>query len=208
MWWDTQHPYHSGPALAADSLLGILLYDTDHQGWQLANVERFVEWANAHDAHDERQLYLEKPNEPESVNDYVQAPLVYAQYLLCRDGAGDTYCVRAGRTAATLAETNVSKAGYRYNYGPEYDTVYLQWMMAYGQATGDPYWLKLAELNAAAASRNAPARGGLWLASWWGGPIDDPETHPAMFRTMAATTSLFAWVALYSGQTSGWTARH
>jgi hypothetical protein len=200
MWWNTDHPYHSGPALAADSLLGILLYAEDGQAWQLGDVKRFVDWANASDTHDERQLYLEQPDQPESVNDYVQAPLIYTQYLLCRDGAGEGYCVRAGRTAATLAETNVTKAGFRYNYGPEYDAIYLQWMMAYGQATGDPYWLKLGQLNAAAAAANATGSGGLRLASWWGGPIDDPETHSNMFRTMAATTSLFAWVALYSGQ--------
>ena len=199
MWWNTDHPYHSGPALAADSLLGILLYNEDHQAWQLSEVERYVNWGNANDTHDERQLYLEQPNEPESVNDYVQAPLIYAQYLLCQDLAGESYCVRAGRTAATLAETNVTKEGYRYNYGPEYDTVYLQWMMAYGQATGDPYWLKLAQLNAAAAASHVAGEG-QWLSSWWGGPIGDPETHPGMFRTMAATTSLFAWVAYYSGQ--------
>jgi len=200
MWWNTSHPYHSGPAIAADSLLGILLYGEDHERWQLEDVKKYVDWANANDNHDERELYLEKPNNPETVDDYVQAPLVYAQYLLCRDGEGEGYCVRAGRTAATLAETNVSKAGYRYNYGPEYDTIYLQWMMAYGEATGDPYWLKLAQLNAAAAATNAAGSGGLWLASWWGGPIDDPETHSNMFRTMAATTSLFAWVGLYSAQ--------
>ncbi len=200
MWWNTDHPYHSGPAIAADSLLGILLYSEDHAAWQYQDVKTYVDWANANDTHDERQLYLEQANASESVNDYVQAPLIYAQYLLCKDGAGESYCVRAGRTAATMAETNVSKAGYRYNYGPEYDTIYLQWMMAYGQATGDPYWLKLAELNAASAAAHAPSGGGLWLGSWWGGPIEDPETHPAMFRTMAATTSLFAWLAVYSGQ--------
>jgi hypothetical protein len=199
MWWNTEHPYHSGPALAADSLLGILLYNEDHQVWQLEDVQAYVDWANENDTHDERQLYLEQPNQPESVNDYVQAPLIYTQYLLCQDLVGEGYCVRAGRTAATLAETHVSKAGFRYNYGPEYDTVYLQWMMAYGQATGDPYWLKLGELNAAAAASNSVGAGG-WLGSWWGGPIADPETHSGMFRTMAATTSLFASVALYSGQ--------
>ena len=199
MWWNTDHPYHSGPALAADSLLGILLYNEDHQAWQLTDVKAYVDWANENDTHDERQLYLEKANEPESVNDYVQAPLIYAQYLLCQDLVGESYCVRAGRTAATLAETHVSKAGFRYNYGPEYDTIYLQWMMAYGQATGDPYWLKLAELNASAAASNSVDGGG-WLSSWWGGQIQDPETHSDMFRTMAATTSLFASVTLYSGQ--------
>jgi hypothetical protein len=99
-----------------------------------------------------------------------------------------------------MAESNAIASGYRDDYGPEYDAIYLQWMMAYGQATGDTYWLRLGQLNAAAAASNALGSGGLWLASWWGGPIDDPETHSNMFRTMAATTSLFAWVEVYSGQ--------
>jgi Glycosyl hydrolase family 76 len=200
MWWNTDHPYHSGPAIASDSLLGILLYGEDHEAWQLQDVRTWVDWANAEDTNDERQLYLEQPNEPESVNDYVQAPLIYAQYLLCKDGQGESYCVRAGRTAATMAETHVSKSEYSYNYGPEYDAIYLQWMMAYGQATNDPYWLKLAEVNATGAANHATNAEGLWLSSWWGGPIADPETHPGMFRTMAATTSLFAWLAVYTGQ--------
>jgi hypothetical protein len=198
MWWNTSHPYHSGPALASDSLLGILLYGEDHERWQLEDVKMYVDWANANDNHDERQLYLEQPNEPESVNDYVQAPLIYAQYLLCQDGEGESYCEQAGRVAATIAEQHVDAYGYEYNYGPEYDAVFMQWMLAYGQATGERYWLTLAELNAAAASAHAGEQRGLWLSSWWGGAIADPETHANMFRTMAATTSLFAWVGLYS----------
>lgn len=197
MWWNTHHPYHSGPALASDSLLGILLYQQDHDPAQLADVKEWVDWANANDNHDERQLYLEKPNQPSSVNDYVQSPLIYAQYLLCKDGEGQGYCVRAGRVASTLAESHVSANGYRYNYGPQYDSIFMQWMMAYGEATGERYWLRLAEVNAAAAQRHASV-GGLWLGSWWGGPIGDSQTHPGMFRTMAATTSLFAWVDYYA----------
>jgi hypothetical protein len=199
IWWNTSHPYHSGPALSSDSLLGILLYDEDHERWQLEDVKMYVDWANANDNHDERQLYLEKPNQPESVNDYVQAPLIYAQYLLCQDGEGESYCTQAGRVAATIAEQHVDAYGYEYNYGPEYDAIFMQWMMAYGQATGEPYWLTLSEVNAAAATTHATNDRGLWLSSWWGGEISDPETHPSMFRTMAATTSLFAWIGLYSG---------
>jgi hypothetical protein len=197
MWWNTSHPYHSGPALAADALLGALLYGEDHERWQLEDAREYVDWANANDNNDERQLYLEKPNQPESVNDYVQAPLIYAQYLLCHDGEGENYCVQAGRVAATLAERHVDAYGYEYNYGPEYDAIFMQWMMAYGQATGEPYWLSLAQLNAAAAATHAAARG-LWLSSWWGGAIADLETHPNMLRTAAATTSLFAWLQVYS----------
>jgi hypothetical protein len=203
MWWNTDHPYHSGPALASDTLLAMLLYEEDHEAWQLEDAKTWVNWANANDNHDERRLYLEKPNDPESVNDYVQAPLIYAQYLLCKAGAGEEYCTRAGRVAATLVERHVSKTGYRYDYGPEYDTIFLQWMMAYGQATGESYWLKLAEVNAAAAARHAADSHGLWLSSWWGGPIPDPETHPNMIRTVGATASLFAWLAVYAGPHAG-----
>jgi hypothetical protein len=128
----------------------------------------------------------------------VQAPLIYTQYLLCRDGLGERYCERAGRVAATMAETDAITSGYRDEYGPEYDAVYLQWMMAYGKATGESYWLRAAELNGAAAAEHAADRRGLWLSSWWGGPILDPQTHPGMFRTMAATTSLFAWLDIYA----------
>jgi hypothetical protein len=197
MWWNTTHPYHSGPALSSDSLLGALLYERDHEASQLQDAKTWVDWANAHDTKDERKFYLEKPNDPNSVNDYVQGPLVYAQYLLCRDGQGEGYCVHAARLAATLAEQRVTAYGYHLNYGPQYDSIYLQWMMAYGQAVGDPYWTQLAEVNADAAAKHG-ADQGTWLGSWWGGPIRDPETHPGMFRTMAATTSLYAWTAVYS----------
>jgi hypothetical protein len=132
------------------------------------------------------------------VNAYVQAPLIYAQYLLCREGAGEGYCVQAGRVAATMAEQNATAYGYEYQFGPQYDAVFMQWMMAYGQATGQGYWLTLAEVNAAAADTNVAGAGGLWLSGWWGGGIPDPETRPNMFRTMAATTSLFAWVGVYA----------
>lgn len=198
MWWNTEHPYHSGPALASDTLLGTLLYDADHESWQLEDVKTYVEWANANDTKDERQEYLEKENDSSSVIDYVQAPMIYAEYLLCQDGQGEALCVRAGRLAATLSEQHVNKSGYRYNYGPEYDAIFMQWMMAYGEATGSSYWLKLAELNAAAATKHAYNADGLLLGSWWGGPIKDPETRANMLRTDGATTSLFAWLDYYS----------
>lgn len=198
MWWNTSHPYHSGPALAAGSLLGILLYGADHQRWQLRDVKMYVDWGNANDSHDERHLYLEKPGKPNTVIDYVQAPLIYAQYLLCKDGEGRGYCVHAKRLAATLAESHVNNRGYRYSYGPQYDSIFMQWMMAYGRAVGERYWHRLAMVNAAAAARNAADPQGLWLSGWWGAAITEPQTRPGMFRTMAATTSLFASLALAS----------
>jgi Glycosyl hydrolase family 76 len=198
MWWDTPHEHLAGAALAADSLLGVLLYNIDRRSFQLEDVERWMKWANAHDVNDERSLYLDQPAQPEGAVDYVQAPMIYAEYLLCADGAGESYCERAGRTAATMAEEDSYAKTYKYNHGPEYDTIFMQWMMAYGKATGQDYWLHLAELNADAAASYAANGEGLWLQSWWGGEIDDSATHPGMLRTEAAAGSLFAWVDIYA----------
>jgi hypothetical protein len=55
----------------------------------------------------------------------------------------------------------------------------------------------MAEQNADAAAAHASLHG-LWLGSWWGGPIGDPQTSPGMLRTVGATTNLFAWLAYYA----------
>ena len=47
MWWNTSHPYHSGPALASDALRGMLLYGDDHESWQLEDAKTYIGWANA-----------------------------------------------------------------------------------------------------------------------------------------------------------------
>ncbi len=193
LWWNTDHLYRAGEALAADSLLAMLLYGIDHESAQLTEARMFIDWGNAADigAHG---LYL-SGGPHNSVIDYVQAPLIYAQYLLCQATGVTGYCTHAAEQAQAMR----SIYGVRYNFGPQYDSIFLEWMMAYGQAVGDSHWLGLAQENATQAAQHAAAYRGLWLGSWWGGPIDDSQTLPGMFRTIAGTTSLFAWLACYSG---------
>jgi Glycosyl hydrolase family 76 len=193
MWWNTDHPYHAGEALAAGSLLGMLLYDIGHNGYELAEVRKFIDWGNAHDI-GFHGLYL-SGGPGSTVIDYVQAPLIYAQYLLCQATGVQGYCSHAAEQAKSMTEIY----GYRYNFAPLYDSIFFEWMMAYGKAVGDNHWLELAQVNAAAAAQHATIGDGLWLGSWWGGPIRDSQTLPGMFRTMAGTTSLFAWLGYYSG---------
>jgi hypothetical protein len=193
MWWNTEHPYHAGEALAADSLLGMLLYDIDHQGYQLREARKFIDWGNGHDI-GFHGLYL-SGGPHSTVIDYVEAPLIYAQYLLCGASGVQSYCAHSAEQARSMTEIY----GLKYNFAPLYDSIFFEWMMAYGKAVGDGHWLELAQTNAAAAGEHAAAGGGLWLGSWWGGPIRDSQTLPGMFRTMAGTTSLFAWLADYSG---------
>jgi len=193
MWWNTQHSQHSGEALAADSLLGAMLYKSTRDSADLDRARQWVAWANAHDVVDDGLYGSLNPGDDTFVS-YVEAPLIYAQYLMCQETGVQQYCARAARLSTAMTQVY----GTAYTLAPLYDSIFMQWMMAYGQASGQRYWLALAQLNAAAAATNAANQQGLWLSSWWGGAIADPETHPNMLRTEAATTSLFAWTALYS----------
>jgi len=193
IWWNTDHPYRAGEALAAGSLLGMLLYDVGHNRFDLDEARKFVDWGDAHDIGFHGLFLSGGPGS--TVIDYVQAPLIYAQYLICQATGVQSYCGHAADQARSMTEIY----GYRYNFAPLYDSIFFEWMMAYGRAVGDAHWQELAEVNAAAAARHASLGDGLWLGSWWGGPIEDSQTLPGMFRTMAGTTSLFAWLAYYAG---------
>lgn len=197
IWWESWHRFKSGPALASNSLLAILLYNVDHEPWQLEAAEKYVDWGNTVDNSDERRWYRNNPDGGMTL-DMVQAPMVYAQYLLCQDGLGEEYCERAGRIATTLSEQIYDANGYVYNYAPQYDAIFLQWMMAYGQATGVGYWLHLAEVNGQEAARHAADRSGMYLKSWWGKPFGGLKLG-GLIRTDTATASLFAWLDVYSG---------
>jgi Glycosyl hydrolase family 76 len=192
MWWNTDHPFHSGEALAADTLLGMLLYQIDHQPFQLDEARTFVGWGDSRDI-GFHGLYM-SGGPGSTVIDYVEGPLIYAQYLLCRATGEHAYCAHAAGQARSMTEIY----GVAYRLAPLYDSIFMEWMMAYGKAVGDNHWLEVAQANAAAAVGHATDGQGLWLSSWWGGPITDPQTQPGMFRTMAGTTSLYAWLAYYS----------
>ncbi len=195
MWWNVRHDHISGEALAAASLLGVLLHQATGAPSDLARARMWIDWANAHDT-GFHGLY-DSGGPGSSVIDYVEAPLIYAQQLLCQFSGDGSYCDSAARRARALTQVY----GTRYDLAPLYDSIFLQWMMAYGRAVGDMHWLTVAAINARGAMQHATDRRGLWLGSWWGGPIADRNTQPDMFRTMAGTTSLYAWLAVYASGT-------
>lgn len=47
IWWNTTHPYKSGPALASDTLLAVLLYQQTGSSFALAQAHKFLAWANS-----------------------------------------------------------------------------------------------------------------------------------------------------------------
>jgi hypothetical protein len=192
LWWNTSHPYKAGEALAAGSLLGALLFQSTHNPFYLTEVNRFLSWADAHFL-TELRLYARTDSDP-TPTPYVEGPLVEAHQLLCQAGQ-QAACGRARE----LANACWNRFQARLEMGPQYDTIYLHWMLVYASQTGDSRWPALAEQMAASAQANAlSSQSGLYLRAWDGTSITEHEARPNMLQTHAATLELFAWLAVAS----------
>lgn len=191
MWWNTTHPYKSGPALAADTLLATLLFQHTHSAFARRQAQKFMAWANSVGFLAGEGLYEQSSVDPTAV-DYVQSPLIYAEALLCGLTGTPEECKRAEE----IKEAALERFGYPLNFAPQYDAIYLQWMLALYGLDHDPelYELAAREGEAAQHARNGE---GLYLLSWSGAPLPAEDAQPGMLRTQAATTSLFAWLAVY-----------
>jgi hypothetical protein len=191
IWWNTDHPYKAGEALASATLLATLLYQQTHSSFALAQALRFLEWANTSGFSQTDQLYAASNLSPTPI-DYIQAPLIYAQALLCRLRAAPADCTLADYLTATA----LRRFAEPLDFAPQYDAIYLQWMLALYSLDGDPALYALGVENATAAQTGAINGEGLYLLSWEGQPLPAAYAEPSMLQTQAATTSLFAWLAV------------
>jgi glycosyl hydrolase family 76 len=193
IWWNTAHPYKAGEALAAGTLLATLLYQQTHSSFALAQASRFLAWANSSGFSTAEGLYAAS-NVSSTPIDYIEGPLIYAQALLCRTvTAAGADCQRAEQ----LKTVALRRFGALLDFSPQYDAIYLQWLLALYALDHDPSLYALAVDNA----RDAQTRGldatGLYLRSWNGETLSAQYAAPGMLQTHAATTSLFAWLAVY-----------
>ena len=192
IWWNTTHPYKSGPALASDTLLATLLYQQSGSAFDLAEARKFLAWANTSGFSTPDQLYADS-NISSTPIDYVEAPLIYAQALLCKLTSTPAECQRAEQ----LKATSLHRFGYLLDFSPQYDAIYLQWMLALSTLDGDRTLYTLATDNARDAETRATNSEGLYLLSWNGQTLPAIDAKPGMLQTQAATTSVFAWLATY-----------
>jgi hypothetical protein len=192
LWWNTSHPYKAGEALAAGSLLGALLFQRTGNPFYLNQVNTFLSWADAHFL-TELRLYARTDSDP-TPTPYVEGPLVEAHQILCQSGQ-QASCARARE----LANACWKRFEARLQMGPQYDTIYLHWMLVYSSQTGDSRWPALATQMATDAQANSLiSQSGLYLRAWDGTPITEHEARPNMLQTDAATLELFAWLAVAS----------
>jgi hypothetical protein len=192
IWWNTSHPFKAGAALASGTLLATLLYQQTHSVFDLGQALRFLEWANSSGFVAAEGLYADTSLEPTPV-DYIEGPLIYAQALLCGLTATPADCERA----EALKARALKRFGYLLDFSPQYDAIYLQWMLALYSLDHDPALYTLAVNNARDAQIRAPNSEGLYLLSWNGETLPPEDAEPGMLQTQAATASLFAWLAVY-----------
>jgi hypothetical protein len=115
--------------------------------------------------------------------------LVEAHQVLCEAGVHKA-CARA----AQLADASAERFSDRLDMGPQFDAIYLHWMLRYGAQTGDPRWRALADEMASRALPRARDARGLYLRAWDGTPITEHQAVPNMLQTDAATLELFGWL--------------
>ncbi len=119
--------------------------------------------------------------------------MIYAQALLCRETASAADCERV----EPLLSTSLQRFGQILDFSPQYDAIYLQWMLALYALDHDPALYTLAAENAREAQTHALDGEGLYLLSWSGETLSTADAMPGSLQTQAATTSLFAWLAVY-----------
>jgi hypothetical protein len=189
LWWNTSHPYIAGEPLAAGSLLGAQLFKLTGKPFFREQVLNFLDWAES-DFLTELHLYKRTDFDP-TPTPYIEGTLVEAHQVLCETGDSEA-CGRA----AELANASAERFSDRLTMGPQFDTIYLHWMLVYGAQTGEGRWRELAEEMAANAQRYARNAQGLYLRAWDGTPITQHQAVPNMLQTDAATLELFAWLAV------------
>ena len=192
IWWNTLHPYKAGEALASGTLLATLLYQQTHSQRDLSLALKFLAWGNATGFSSANGLYAGSNLEPTPI-DYIESPLIYAQAVLCEITGSVGDCERAEQVKAV----SLKRFGQLLDFSPQYDAIYLQWMLALYSLGHDPRLYTLAAENARAAAAHALNGKGLYLLSWTGETLPASDARPGMLQTQAATASLFAWLAVY-----------
>jgi Glycosyl hydrolase family 76 len=192
IWWNTAHQYKAGEALASATLLATLLYEQTGSAFDLGQARKFLTWANGAGFSAADDLYAGSNLDATPI-DYIESPLIYAQAALCQRTSAATDCGRVSR----LTDSALRRFGTLLDFSPQYDAIYLQWMLALYGLNHDPALYTLALGNARDAELRARDGRGLYLHAWDGNPVPLRYAAPGMLQTHAATTSLFAWLAVY-----------
>jgi Glycosyl hydrolase family 76 len=186
VWWDTRHASRSSEGIASNILLGALLLKATGRATYLRHARMYIAWSNAKIWDPAARLYERDPHSPILMR-YVQSPIMAGEQTLCQATGDQSLCA----AAAALGNAQLREFPAAANHGPQYDSIYLQWMLYQYSLDHDPRWYALAFYNANRALTNSGNKAGLFLKDWDG----DRAPGESSFQIEAATLSLFASVA-------------
>ncbi len=146
----------------------------------------YIAWSNGHIWDPAAQLYERDPHSPILMR-YVQSPIMAGEQTLCEATGDQSMCA----AAAALGNAQLRAFPAAANHGPQYDSIYLQWMLYQYAQDHDSRWYALAYYNAQRALANSGDKAGLFLQDWDG----DHAPSDSSFQIESATLSLFASVA-------------
>ena len=190
IWWDTRHTKKAGESLASATLLAALLYQQTKSPYYRDEAHKFIDWGGAHLWNAKAQLYQRAENKATPMP-YVQSPMIVASQILCAMDTSGPDCARAAQLTAALKKWFPPEA----DMGPQFDAVYLRWLLQAAVATGDRELYAIAFYNAQRALANGRFNTGLFQRAWDGGNITDHDAEPGMLRIQGAGVSLLAWIA-------------
>ena len=190
IWWDSRHSHKTAEPLAAAAFIAAALYGRTGDRAYLAEAVRLIRWADKHSWNAARGLY-QRSDTSDVVMDYVQGMMIGAHLELCTSTGRHAYCVKARE----LAEASLVAFPSPLNWGPQYDCIYLRFLLDLYRHDRDPRWYLLVHEHAQRALANAADERGLFVLPWDGGDITEHEAEPDMLAIHAATVSVFAWLA-------------
>lgn len=185
VWWSTDHTRTTAEPLAAEALLGALLYERTHVVTYLRVAERYIGWARGHIWNSSRSLFQRAPGDA-TVMDYVEGMMIGAEAVLCRSLHRAAYC----RNAEALAQASTVAFPPSYHWAPETDAIYLRWVLELYRTNHDARWYQLADARAQQALANARDADGLFTKNWDGSFASNDR-----LLTDAGTLMLFAALA-------------
>ncbi len=195
IWWNTSHPYKAGEALASGTLLATLLYQQTHVGCATSNTARkFLAWANTAGFSASNGLYAGSNLNADADRLHRGAADLRAGGPLPADrGSGR---LRTRRRSSRRPRSTASATCSTSPRSTTPSTCSGCWPCTRSTTTRTLYALAAdnardAQTRARQRRRPVPALLERRNAARLGTPL------PGMLQTQAATTSLFAWLAVY-----------
>jgi hypothetical protein len=188
VWWNTDHPFRSGEALAADTYLAARLYAVTKNPTYLLWDTTYITWADLH-LKVWNGIYSHRGTGWVSMPHDGEGSMVSAFLTLCQATGVNAWCTKA----ESLGLADMKWLG-PFNTGPQYEAILVRGMLSLYAYDHNARWYQFAEAQAQRIVANAHTASGVYLHNW-NGSKSIPGSVANMLRTDASSVSVFADLA-------------